>query len=63
MKYKCDKCGEVFDESDAGHESETEHLSDRGPAIQYFIVCPFCQCDELQEFADEAQEDEATDDG
>lgn len=64
MMYKCENCNEVFDESDADkvhttYESEYGVSGEFASSTPYsYLVCPYCKCDELEEYEDEEEDEE-----
>ena len=42
MKYKCDDCGEIFDEENCGTRHECVGEFWGAPAYKDFMVCPNC---------------------
>ena len=49
----CQQCGQVFLDSDAGQGKEMDVLSGRPTVWIYFLVCPFCGSEDLDEVEDE----------
>lgn len=51
-EYRCDDCGEIFEEQDAGRRSEQENDGLTGDPYRYSIYysCPFCGSDDIDEY-------------
>lgn len=49
-KYRCNRCGAVFDKSDAGYGQEYVGDFWGAPAYEKVDVCPECDSDDLDDF-------------
>lgn len=58
MKYRCYNCGKIFDESDAGVESECVGEFWGSPAYNNYNVCPACNSEDIDEYTGEEEEGE-----
>ena len=57
MRYKCNNCGETFDEDDAEERRDCVGEFWGSPAYDSVMVCPECGSDEIEE-TDEGENDD-----
>lgn len=58
MKYKCSDCDAIFDEEDAGSESSFAGYYGDQEAYEYFMCCPECGSDYIEEYEEPEEGDE-----
>ena len=58
-KYKCEDCGEIFNEDEAGTERERVGEFWGAPAYKDFIVCPRCRSYYIEEYRESESEEES----
>ena len=57
MKYKCNCCGEVFDEDDANYVREYVGEFWGTPAYNNYMTCPNCDEEDFEEYREEDEEE------
>lgn len=56
-KYKCQDCDAVFTEDEAGSERDFVGYYGEQSAYQYYMVCPECGSDCIDDYYEEEDED------
>ena len=56
-KYKCNDCGCVFTDEEAGTRTENVGEFWGEPAYKEFIVCPRCDSDDYERCEDDEEEE------
>ena len=57
-KYKCEDCGEIFNEDEAEVKKENQGEFWGAPAYQEFNVCPRCKSYCIERYTEEESEEE-----
>lgn len=55
-KYKCQDCDAVFTADEAGEERDCVGYYGEQPAYQYYMTCPECGSDCIDEYEEEEDE-------
>ena len=56
-KYKCQDCDAVFTEDEAGSERDFVGYYGEQSAYQYYMTCPECGSDFIEEYIEEEEEE------
>ena len=55
---KCLCCGEIFDNDEVATRTECVGEFWGTPAYMDFDICPFCNCEDLEDYEEETEDDE-----
>lgn len=51
-RYRCDDCGEEFNEDEAGRYQDDMGVADPCRVFKTLLCCPYCRCEDIVVLAD-----------